>query len=91
MNHLDRPSTPSMPSTSTRRPVAVLPALRRIVMWATIGLACAVVVAYALFCPRAAASRHTFEVGPDPEMRPFPAAPVGPLPPEAALVASNVG
>jgi hypothetical protein len=67
----------------------VLPTLRRIVTWASIGLVLAVVGGYAFVCPRAAVSPHRFDIGPEPDTRPLPAAPVGPLPPEAALVASN--
>ena len=74
MNHLDRPSTPSVPSVSVQ-PVIVL--------------ACAVVGAYALLCLRDAVSPHRFRIAPDPDTRPLPAAPVSPLPPDAALVASN--
>jgi hypothetical protein len=69
--------------------VGVLPALRRIVLWAAIVLACAVVGAYALLCLRDAVSPHRFRIAPDPDTRPLPAAPVSPLPPDAALVASN--
>jgi hypothetical protein len=90
MTPLDRPSTPSL-SISTAHAVQAADSTRVLipVMWLLIGLVFVVVGAYAALCNPLDPVPHQLEIRPDPDFHPLPPpAPVGPIPPDAEMIAS---
>jgi hypothetical protein len=95
MKTLDRPSGPSLSTNlfpvrlvAERAAPGTFEARLATVVWALIGLVFLVVGAHAVVSAHPE-PQHQIEILADPDFHPFPVpAPVGPTPPDAALVAS---